>query len=109
MLARTFVLLTLGCAAGCGDRAPPALWPEPPPPTLAKPLLVDEPTTLDATAPGTDGAAAVDDSSMAVDPQVEAAARQREADLRGKLPHAPTDATGDSDATDSGSDSSTSG
>ena len=25
---------------GCGDRAPPALWPEPPPPTLAEPIGV---------------------------------------------------------------------
>jgi hypothetical protein len=27
---------------GCGDRAPPALWPEPPPPTLAAPIGIDE-------------------------------------------------------------------
>jgi hypothetical protein len=26
---------------GCGDRSPPALWPEPPPPTLAHPIGVD--------------------------------------------------------------------
>lgn len=25
-------------AVGCADRAPPALWPEPPPPTLATPI-----------------------------------------------------------------------
>lgn len=32
----------LWAAAGCGDRSPPALWPDPPPPTLAAPIGVDE-------------------------------------------------------------------
>jgi hypothetical protein len=35
--------LGLVLLAGCGDRSPPALWPEPPPPTLAKPIGIDEP------------------------------------------------------------------
>ena len=38
--------------AACGDRSPPALWPEPPPPTLAKPIGIDEPVRESAD-PGT--------------------------------------------------------
>ena len=30
-------------ALGCGDRSPPAMWPEAPPPTLAVPIGVSDP------------------------------------------------------------------
>jgi hypothetical protein len=36
----------------CGDRSPPALWPEPPPPTLAAPLGIAVPSTDDAATDG---------------------------------------------------------
>ncbi len=38
---------------GCGDRSPPALWPEPPPPALAVPIGVEptETTTPERSAP----------------------------------------------------------
>jgi len=42
--------LLLVCA--CGDRAPPALWPEPPPPTLAHPIGVEDPQSFVATGGG---------------------------------------------------------
>ena len=35
--------MLVAAGAACGDRSPPALWPEPPPPTLAKPIGIDEP------------------------------------------------------------------
>jgi hypothetical protein len=40
--ALSSVALASLASLGCGDRAPPALWPEPPPPTLAAPIGIDE-------------------------------------------------------------------
>jgi hypothetical protein len=37
-LRRRSILLLPLALAGCGDRTPPPLWPEPPPPTLARPI-----------------------------------------------------------------------
>jgi hypothetical protein len=37
-----------GVVVGCGDRSPPALWPDPPPPTLAAPIGVDDDPSDDA-------------------------------------------------------------
>lgn len=37
------LLATMLLVAACGDRAPPPLWPEPPPPTLAKPIGQEPP------------------------------------------------------------------
>lgn len=39
-------------ALGCGDRSPPAMWPEPPPPTLAEPIGVGGPSA--PAEPGVD-------------------------------------------------------
>lgn len=36
--ARVVTIALVAALTGCGDRAPPALWPEPPPPTLAEPI-----------------------------------------------------------------------
>ena len=38
---RAAILLAL-LAIGCVDKAPPALWPEPPPPLLAEPIDAGE-------------------------------------------------------------------
>jgi hypothetical protein len=46
--------------AACGDRSPPALWPEPPPPTLAKPIGIDEPARQAATNDGATSDATTD-------------------------------------------------
>ena len=54
------------CVAGCGDRAPPPLWPDPPPPTLAEPIgspgakakAPREAQTPAPREPATDGASA---------------------------------------------------
>lgn len=63
MRARRCALVFVVLAA-CGDRSPPALWPEAPPPTLAKPIGIDEPVraVTDPTEPPspTDAAGAPD-------------------------------------------------
>ena len=58
----------------CGDRSPPALWPEAPPPTLAAPLGIAEPSTEPAAA--TDVAAAEPDAAADTEstPSTDAAA-----------------------------------
>ncbi|HWB80629.1 MAG TPA: hypothetical protein VG755_36955 [Nannocystaceae bacterium] len=66
-----------GCSAivmmilGCGDRSPPALWPEPPPPTLARPIGVDldakKESAPDLAEPA-DPDAAVGDSDAPAEP-----------------------------------------
>lgn len=53
-VARLLVAVLL--VAACGDRAPPPLWPEPPPPTLAKPI------GQKAGSPDADGAESDDDA-----------------------------------------------
>ncbi len=46
--------------AGCGDRSPPAKWPEPPPPTFARPIggssSGEVPPAAEASASAADGA-----------------------------------------------------
>jgi len=37
-LASLAALLMAGLTLGCGDRSPPAVWPQPEPPSLARPL-----------------------------------------------------------------------
>ena len=54
--------LGLFVLAACGDRSPPALWPEPPPPTLAKPIGIDEPPKATEVATSTTGDDAGDES-----------------------------------------------
>lgn len=34
--------VSLAATVACGDRSPPALWPDAPPPTLAAPIGVDD-------------------------------------------------------------------
>lgn len=42
--AGRWLLGLLGLAgSGCVDKAPPPLWPAPPPPSVATPILADEP------------------------------------------------------------------
>lgn len=53
--------LGLFALAACGDRSPPALWPEPPPPTLAKPIGIDEPPDATEVATSTAGEEAGDE------------------------------------------------
>ncbi len=59
--------------SGCPDRAPPPMWPDPPPPTLAEPIggsdepkASDAPAT-DARAPPSPGGAGADETDGAVD------------------------------------------
>jgi hypothetical protein len=49
--------LVVVALAGCGDRSPPALWPEAPPPTLAKPIGIDVPVRSATGEPTADAAA----------------------------------------------------
>ncbi len=45
-------LVALGWAVlGCGDRSPPAMWPEAPPPTLAVPIGVADPSAPEGGDP----------------------------------------------------------
>lgn len=96
-LQRVAVACVFGLTGACGDRAPRALWPEPPPPTLAKPIGIEDPTTLHATDSGPGGRAEPE-------ADVERARAERAAVVRAKLPHAatPTDSTG-APAQDAGS------
>jgi hypothetical protein len=48
--------LVVVALAGCGDRSPPALWPEAPPPTLAKPIGIDVPVRSATGEPTADAA-----------------------------------------------------
>lgn len=45
-----FALVLLASALGCADKAPPARFPDPPPPELAKPLPPAEPANSAAPA-----------------------------------------------------------
>jgi hypothetical protein len=75
-------VLVAGVLLGCGDRAPPAVWPEPQPPSLARPL----PPPADETATGSPAApadapeptptAGVDPPAPAPDPASAPPARQ---------------------------------
>ena len=90
-------LVAVLSVAACGDRAPPALWPEPPPPTLAKPIGVEDPEGMDATAKAEAEAAAAAEAEAAAQAAAQAEA---EAAKRAKLPRQ----TLGEDVTESGSD-----
>ena len=42
LLRRGTLLVLYMVMSGCVDKAPPATWPEPPPPVLAKPVLASD-------------------------------------------------------------------
>lgn len=53
VLARTLIAaLAVAGVSACGDRAPPPLWPEPPPPTLAEPIGEGDAEAVDAASNG---------------------------------------------------------
>lgn len=66
MIARVGGLLAL--LAGCVDKAPPPLWPAPPPPSIATPIGVDAPKPI-VTAPAKPGEA----EGSVLDPETAAA------------------------------------
>lgn len=47
----TIAFVVLGVPLGCGDRAPAALWPDPPAPTLARPIGIPDPAEASGSAP----------------------------------------------------------
>ena len=57
MGVRTVGLIWLGLQAGCGDRSPPPLWPDPPPPVLAKPIGIELNVMGDSASAGLGGEA----------------------------------------------------
>ena len=75
------LFLAIASGMGCGDRSPPALWPEPPPPTLARPIGVDidaqrkpaEPTEPDEAEPDEPDEIEPDAAPVAVEPAPPAA------------------------------------
>ncbi len=60
---------------GCGDRSPPALWPEPPPPALAEPIGVADPS---ATPPSEPAPKSVGDPKVEQPPPKPVEAKQDE-------------------------------
>ena len=82
-------------ATACGDRAPPALWPEPPPPTLAEPIGVGDttgdrdPEPTRATEPATEPAPAGDESGAQPAPPPEPDAKAEPAADAKAPPKAP--------------------
>ncbi|MBK8238480.1 MAG: hypothetical protein IPK74_23370 [Deltaproteobacteria bacterium] len=88
--ARALASAACWMLAGCGDRSPPALWPEPPPPTLARPIGVEQ----DAAAVVTGAADVASPSTPAHEPGE--AASSTEADGPSAAPDAlPRDAARD--------------
>lgn len=65
------VVVLLGA---CGDRSPRALWPEPPPPALAEPIGVADPSAPSASPPATVGDAKVEPPAQDADAKAEPAA-----------------------------------
>ena len=89
--AATVMLGWVVLACACGDRSPPALWPEPPPPTLAVPIGVATPEVAKA-AP-----AAADDASGS--PRLAAESDAGEAESSGESPaRSPAEASADAHA-----------
>ncbi|MFO0632292.1 MAG: hypothetical protein U0168_05515 [Nannocystaceae bacterium] len=85
------MLASVALPAGCGDRSPPALWPEPPPPTLAHPIGVDAP---DAGEPAVDAARPDDlgDEATAAEPSAARASEpDAERDAAGGTASAPAE------------------
>lgn len=72
------LLASVASLLGCGDRSPPALWPEPPPPTLAHPIGVDTPDPGDAADAGAPAASEPGESEPSEPGTSDAAAAARE-------------------------------
>jgi len=69
--AAIFFLFLCAGSIACGDRSPPALWPEPLPPALAEPIGVADPSTAAPSASGTVGDPKVEPAPAKPEPKPE--------------------------------------
>lgn len=69
-MRRTAAILFVSSIA-CGDRSPPAMWPEPPPPALAEPIGVADPSAPAPSASGTVGDPKVEPAPEKPEPKLE--------------------------------------